>query len=203
MISFDICGPVKPASRTGSLYYLAVVTRRDRDDPPFYAAAGLRYKSDAGPAADRILDALEAKGYTPQIARTDGGGEFSGKHEAFMTRRGLVHMTYNRVHADAAEGAVKVISNIIKKLMHASNAPKHLWEDAMATGVAMKNASYYGGKCGHSALFSERPDLTNIYPFRCCVAVYDDGRQWRFAKNTLTARYIGPASGYSTGSIKV
>jgi len=107
-----------------------------------------------------------------KILNSDQGGEHLGKEFTLYLKprnteqRLNVHNTPQHVGVAVADRCNQTIAERIHALLHASSAPKYLWDKATRHAVWLMNhtaTKAVKGMTPYEAAFGKRPDLKNVW----------------------------------------
>ena len=167
----DLSGPFHETSLAGMRYAMLCVDDFSR----YKFVRFLRKKSDATEGLrDIINDDIAPQGLQIGIVRTDGGGEFDGQFQTFLSERGIKRERtppHTPQYNGVAERALGILRDKTVALLRGVTEGKsdRLWAEAMNFACQMSNrcvtSSLSGSTSPYELWFGRRPQLDNIPTF--------------------------------------
>jgi hypothetical protein len=142
IVHSDVCGPMKTTSLGGARYFLTFTDDKSRHTTVYF----LKTK-------DEVLEKFKAyqalseniTGKKIKILRSDNGGEYmSGNFTKYCSNKGILQQTtapYTPEQNGVAERLNRTVVESARCLLKQQGLGNHLWAEAIATAVYLKNRS--------------------------------------------------------------
>lgn len=140
LIHSDICGPLKPLTRSGFAYFVTLI-----DDYSRYCTIYLlRKKSDVFNTFEQWKTYIENQFKEKiKILRSDNGGEYNSHvFNSFCIEHGIHRQytaPYTPQHNDVAERKDLILMNVVRSMLHNSHLSKAYWGEALLTANYLQN----------------------------------------------------------------
>jgi hypothetical protein len=140
LIYMDLCGPMKTMSVGGSRYMMIVTDARSRMRYVYF----LKKKVEALEYFKEYHIMAEKKtGQKLMAVRSDNGGEFvNGEFRKYFKNHGIEQQLtapYTPQEDGVSEVSNRIIISKANTILHAANAPKSLWAEAVMTAIQLTN----------------------------------------------------------------
>ena len=180
LVHLDVAGPFRPTAIGGFRWMLVCVDDHGRLKRVYF----MRQKSEALNNVRKYVAELEAllnvgRGEPIRVCgavHSDGGGEFiSKKFNDFLEDEGMHGTTsppYVHDLNGVAERAIRLIMEMVRAALVASNSPVSFWDHAALHVVDILNRVYGppgSSKSSFEETFGEKPKIMDIMPFGCRV----------------------------------
>ena len=193
LVVCDIWGPASLHSIHNHLYYISFTHLKSRYSRLYFLS--LRNQSLRALQNYHQLW-LTQKGRSFKILRVDNAKEFVlGEFKAYLENNGIILETtapYSSAQNGVAERLNRTLVERARAMILDVNAPKFLWEEAVAYACYLKNLSptrALSGITPYEAFWGKTPDISHIHQFGqpCWVLVPENRRSKLDAKSE---RYI-------------
>jgi len=140
VVHSDICGPMQVSTINGERYFITFIDSKSGR----IAVTLLKAKGDALGAFQAYKARAEKEaGREIKNLRTDGGGEFIGRHfKSYLRICGIVHSVsppYTPSHNGLAERANRTLMEAARCMIANTNLEKSFWGFAVATAAHIHN----------------------------------------------------------------
>lgn len=142
LVHSDLCGPMSVQTLGKAKYFLTFI-----DDATRFTYIFFLQSKDQVFSKFKEFKALaeNSTGKKLKALRTDRGSEYVNKaFEAFLAENGIRHdktAPYTPQQNGVAERANRTIMESARSMLHHRDLPSHLWGEAVATAVLIKNMS--------------------------------------------------------------
>jgi transposase InsO family protein len=175
LIHGDICGPITPATPSGSRYFLLLVD----DSSRYMWLRILCSKDQAAGAIKQYKQVAEVEiGHKLKAFRTDRGGEFTSVEFAeYCVEQGVrrqLTVPYSPQQNGVVERHDQTVVGTTHCLLKSKGLPGWLWGEVVATAVYLLNRSLtrsLEGKTPFEAWFGKKPGVHHLCTFGCVVHV--------------------------------
>ena len=142
LIHTDVCGPIRPISNSGFMYFLTLI-----DDYSRYTTVYcLKSKADVFSKFQNFDQQLfnRTQRHTTYL-RSDNGGEFKNTtFSVYCSKFGIIQefsIPYNPSQNGVAERANLTLLNPVRAMLHESQLDKSFWDEALLNAVYTRNLS--------------------------------------------------------------
>lgn len=143
-LSSDVCGPIKPPSRSNNLYFITLIDTATR-----YACIHLLNNRSQAPCT--ITNAIQyvsnQLGHYPKLLTTDNAKVYLAKYvQNYLTVRGIHFRPttpYTPQENALAERINRTIMNSARAALAHSKLPAGYWQDAVMDAVFKYNITYH------------------------------------------------------------
>jgi transposase InsO family protein len=175
LVHGDLCGPITPATPSGSRYFLLLVNDRSR----FMWLRMLRSKDQAADTIKQFQQIAEAEtGRKLRAFRSDRGGEFNSIEFAEHCTEHGVRRQLTAPYSPQQNGVVErhnqMVVGTARSLLKSKRLPRWLWGEAVATAVYLLNRSptrSVEGKTSFEVWYGKKPGVHHLRTFGCVVHV--------------------------------
>ncbi|MEN9639538.1 MAG: hypothetical protein RLZZ262_1406, partial [Bacteroidota bacterium] len=169
----DIKGPLPPAFRSGSKYFITFIDDYTRYSVVYF----LKRKSEAiGKLKEYVADVWRRLGLTDVdliSLQSDGGGEYcSNDANHYYSESGIQHritVPYSPESNGVAERLNRSIMEAAEAMRMKASLPEMFWADAVNTSVYLLNRRYHRtiGMTPFQAWHGKKPSLSHLRVFGC------------------------------------
>lgn len=177
LVHADLCGPMSIESSSGSRYFLLFTDDYSRMSWVYF----LKLKSNAFDHFMKFKALVEKEnGCCIKVLRTDRGGEFiSEEFNTFCEINGIRRkLSSPRIPQQngVAERKNRTVVEMARSMMTATDIPKQLWAEAVATTVYLLNLSptkAVMNRTPYEAWKGRKPRVSHLKIFGCIAYVLD------------------------------
>lgn len=203
LVHSDVCGPLPESTHDGFKYF---VTFTD-DYTHFVVVYLIRHKSDVFEKF-KEYEAMVTAHFSLRISkfRSDNGGEYFGKEFlAFCRGKGIQMIPtapYTPQQNGVSERMNRTLMEKVRTIMHESNAPRHLWGEALYASMFTLNRSptnaLKNSKTPYEMWYGFKPDASKLKIFGCVAYAHIPKEHCsKLDKRSMNLAMVGYApSGY-------
>ncbi|KAJ9507667.1 hypothetical protein QJQ45_019158 [Haematococcus lacustris] len=200
LVHMDVCGPIYPAARDGSLYLATFLDEFTR----ISVVMPLRSKAQVPDIVKQVIEQLETQsGQRCKAIRTDNGTEYVNKQmQQYCSDKGIIHQhsaPYSPEQNGAAERLNRTIMEKTRSILHAGRMGLQYWADAAKLSNYVRCVLPVTDQplTPWESFFGVKPDLSGLRVFGSDVWVHVPAQK----RSKLEAKAVrGVFVGYQLGS---
>ncbi|KAJ9529713.1 hypothetical protein QJQ45_014482 [Haematococcus lacustris] len=200
LIHMDVCGPISPPARDGSLYLATFLD----DFTRLSVVMPMRSKAQVPSIVKQVIEQLETQsGQRCKAIRTDNGTEYVNKQmQQYCSDKGIIHQhsaPYSPEQNGAAERLNRTIMEKTRSILHAGRMGLHHWADAAKLSNYVRCVLPVSDQplTPWESFFGVKPDLSGLRVFGSAVWVHVPAHK----RSKLEAKAVwGVFVGYQLGS---
>ncbi|KAJ9522181.1 hypothetical protein QJQ45_005236 [Haematococcus lacustris] len=200
LVHMDVCGPIYPAARDGSLYLATFLDEFTR----ISVVMTMRSKAQVPDIVKQVIEQLETQsGQRCKAIRTDNGTEYVNKQmQQYCSDKGIIHQhsaPYSPEQNGAAERLNRTIMEKTRSILHAGRMGLQYWADAAKLSNYVRCVLPVTDQplTPWESFFGVKPDLSGLRVFGSDVWVHVPAQK----RSKLEAKAVrGVFVGYQLGS---
>ncbi|KAJ9516325.1 hypothetical protein QJQ45_001050 [Haematococcus lacustris] len=200
LVHMDVCGPISPPARDGSLYLATFLD----DFTRLSVVMPMRSKAQVPSIVKQVIEQLETQsGQRCKAIRTDNGTEYVNKQmQQYCSDKGIIHQhsaPYSPEQNGAAERLNRTIMEKARSILHAGRMGLHHWADAAKLSNYVRCVLPVSDQplTPWESFFGVKPDLSGLRVFGSAVWVHVPAHK----RSKLEAKAVwGVFVGYQLGS---
>ncbi|KAJ9511133.1 hypothetical protein QJQ45_013172 [Haematococcus lacustris] len=200
LVHMDVCGPIYPAARDGSLYLATFLDEFTR----ISVVMPMRSKAQVPDIVKQVIEQLETQsGQRCKAIRTDNGTEYVNKQmQQYCSDKGIIHQhsaPYSPEQNGAAERLNRTIMEKTRSILHAGRMGLQYWADAAKLSNYVRCVLPVTDQplTPWESFFGVKPDLSGLRVFGSAVWVHVPAQK----RSKLEAKAVrGVFVGYQLGS---
>ncbi|KAJ9519672.1 hypothetical protein QJQ45_013302 [Haematococcus lacustris] len=200
LVHMDVCGPISPPARDGSLYLATFLD----DFTRLSVVMPMRSKAQVPSIVKQVIEQLETQsGQRCKAIRTDNGTEYVNQQmQQYCSDKGITHQhsaPYSPEQNGAAERLNRTIMEKTRSILHAGRMSLHHWADAAKLSNYVRCVLPVSDQplTPWESFFGVKPDLSGLRVFGSAVWVHVPAHK----RSKLEAKAVwGVFVGYQLGS---
>ncbi|KAJ9534918.1 hypothetical protein QJQ45_029592 [Haematococcus lacustris] len=200
LVHMDVCGPISPPARDGSLYLATFLD----DFTRLSVVMPMRSKAQVPSIVKQVIEQLETQsGQRCKAIRTDNGTEYVNQQmQQYCSDKGIIHQhsaPYSPEQNGAAERLNRTIMEKTRSILHAGRMGLHHWADAAKLSNYVRCVLPVTDQplTPWESFFGVKPDLSGLRVFGSAVWVHVPAQK----RSKLEAKAVwGVFIGYQLGS---
>ncbi|KAJ9523465.1 hypothetical protein QJQ45_007156 [Haematococcus lacustris] len=200
LVHMDVCGPISPPARDGSLYLATFLD----DFTRLSVVMPMRSKAQVPSIVKQVIEQLETQsGQRCKAIRTDNGTEYVNQQmQQYCSDKGIIHQhsaPYSLEQNGAAERLNRTIMEKARSILHAGRMGLHHWADAAKLSNYVRCVLPVSDQplTPWESFFGVKPDLSGLRVFGSVVWVHVPAHK----RSKLEAKAVwGVFVGYQLGS---